>query len=234
VSKKNKHGFQPQQQVDAQQTQQQNVFAKMIGTAGENIGWFAGKVVAGFNAATAKVETTVKAAVTEVKKVATAAYTKAGNGFQTAYTVVGSALTSAALAIAAIVTGAAKSVWNVRAMDVLAVVWIVASTAAAVFAFAAAFGAALVLTACTAAPATALVSELAPAASLVLTYAGVGVVAWFTAAIVEVGQTQIVRICQRVHACIEQAARDLAANVSTAGAKMRHALTVDAVAVAGA
>lgn len=211
-----------------------NLFKKLVGDVGHSIGFFAGKVAEGFKAATAKVEATAKAVTATTKKVATAAYTKVSSAAQSGAAVVTTAVSAVALGVAAVVTGVAKAIWNVNASDVLSLLWLVAGVAAVVFGYAAAFAAALVMVAITVAPATALVAELAPAAAMVLTYAAVGLISWLVAAVIEVGQFSLVRICQRVHACIERAASDLATNMRTAGAKVRHALTVDAVAVAAA
>lgn len=241
MSKKNKRGFQPQQQQAQQQAQpaaetataaEPSVFTRFAGKVGTSVGWFAGKVVEGFNAATTKVTETATKVTAEVKKAANAAYTKVGELVAPVCAAVSAAVSAAALAVAAAVTGVAKAIWNVRASDVLAVILIVATLVAAVFIWAAAFMSFLVIAATAAAPAGAMVAELAPAAKVALTYAVVGIVAWLVATTIEVGHWQIARMCQNVHAYIEQAARDLATSVRSAGVKVGGVLrTVDAVPV---
>lgn len=238
MSKRHKKAQQqPQQQPQQTETaepvsQAQSVFTKKLGEFGAGLGWFAGKVVEGFKSVTTTVAEKTSAAVERVKTATQAAVTKIGNAVTPATAAIGAALSAVALGAASVVTGVGKAIWNASAMDSLSGVWFVASLVTTVSAVLAAFTATLVLVAITAAPVTALVIELAPAAQVALAYATLCLVAWCSAAVIEVGQFQIARMCQRVHACIEQAARDLAANVRDAAVRSRRVLmTVDAVAV---
>lgn len=241
MSKKNKKAQQVQQQAQPKQpetvepvSQSQSVFTKKLGEFGAGIGWFAGKIVSGFKSATNTVVEKTNAVVADAKKATKAAYTKISATAKPVTSAIGSALTAAAVGVASAFTGVGKAIWNTSAMDVLSVVWLVSAFVATLFAAISAVLATLVLVAITAAPATALVAELVPIAQVVLAYATIGFIAWCTAMTIEIGQFQIARLCQRVHACIEQAAHDLAKNVREAAESARHALTVDAVAVAGA
>lgn len=219
----------------------ENKFVKAIESVGHGIGWFAGTVVKGFEAATEKTVKAAKAATTAVASAARAVAVEVTAAGRAVYGGVKVATIAVITGVGALVGGVARAIWNVDAYDVAGLVWFVTSTAALIFAYAAALGSMIVMLAILAAPALALVSELAPAASAILAYAGIALACWVASVVLDLGRGTIVRVSQRVHASIEQAARDLAgqlrqagAKARSAGAKMRHALTVDAEAVAAA
>lgn len=212
----------------------ENKFVKAIGKLGHGIGWFAGTVYKGFEAATDKTVKAAKTATTAVASVARAVAVEVTAVCRAAYCGVKVATIAVITGVAALVGGVARAIWNVDAYDVAGLAWFVTSTAALIFAYAAALGSLIVMLAIIGAPALTLASELAPAASAILAYATTALGCWVASIVLDLGLGTIVRMAQRVHAGIEQTARDLAANMRTAGAKVRHALTVDAVAVAAA